>query len=147
MNILLGCVLIVATTMVHAAAMGFSLHQLRATHAERWAGRSQVTRAGVVAALVLVMFFASVIEAALWAVTYIAVGAITGFEKALYFSTVTYTTLGYGDVTMEGQWRLLSAFEAANGIIMFGWTTAMIVWAVQRMYDIRPAVSRETHDV
>jgi hypothetical protein len=40
-------------------------------------------------------------------------------EQAFYFSTVTYTTLGYGDVVMEGGWRLLATFEAANGIIMF----------------------------
>lgn len=53
----------------------------------------------------------------------------------LYFSTVTYTTLGFGDVVMEPGWRLLSSFQAANGIIMFGWTTALIVAAVQFVYD------------
>ncbi|MCP3905306.1 MAG: two pore domain potassium channel family protein [Planctomycetes bacterium] len=127
--------------------MGLTLH-VRVARARRLMRSSpHVMKPAIVAALVLVMFIASVIEAALWAVTYIAVGAITGFEKALYFSTVTYTTLGYGDVTLEGQWRLLSAFEAANGIIMFGWTTALIVWAVQRVYSIPAAPELEPHDV
>jgi len=55
-------------------------------------------------------------------------------EPALYFSMVTYTTLGSGDVTLEDQWRLLGSFEAANGIVMFGWTTALIVAAVHKLY-------------
>ena len=63
-----------------------------------------------------------------------AVGAVSGFEEAMSFSMVTYTTLGYGDVTMERPWRLLPAFEAANGIIMFGWTTAVVMTVVQRTF-------------
>jgi voltage-gated potassium channel Kch len=137
MNVLLGCVLLLATTVVHAVATSGVAHWVRARHIKQWVGQSQTKRTVVIAVLVIVMFIASVLEAALWAVTYVAVGAITALEEALYFSMVTYTTLGYGDVTMEGQWRLLSAFEAANGIIMFGWTTAIIVWAVQRAHASR----------
>lgn len=133
-NILIGCVLVVLTTIVHAAAMVAGLRGLRIAHAERWAGASGSTRVTVVAALVLMMFLASLVEAGLWAATYLVVGAISGLERALYFSTVTYTTLGYGDVTMAEGWRLLSSLEAANGIIMFGWTTALIVAAVHRVY-------------
>ena len=72
-------------------------------------------------------------EASLWAATYVALGAISSFEEAIYFSTVTYTTLGFGDLVLDNPWRLLSAIEAANGIIMFGWTTALLVAAVQRV--------------
>ena len=46
---------------------------------------------------------------------------------------VAFTTLGFGDVTLGETWRVLSTFEAANGIIMFGWTTALIVAFVQRL--------------
>ena len=81
----------------------------------------------LISALVLMMFYASLFEALIWALTYLAVGAISGLEEALYFSTVTYTTLGYGDVLLDQSWRLLASFQAANGIIMFGWTTALIV--------------------
>ena len=63
-----------------------------------------------------------------------AFGAIQQFEEAFYFSMVTYTTLGYGDVTLEPPFRVLSSFEAAAGVIMFGWTTALIVAAVQHVY-------------
>jgi hypothetical protein len=86
------------------------------------------------------MAMAAILESALWAAAYIAVGAIEGgFETALYFSTVTYTTLGYGDITIEGSYRMLAALQAANGIIMFGWTTAIIVGVVQKIYVHQPS--------
>jgi len=138
-NIVIGCVLVVLTTVLHAGAMVGALQGFRIAHAERWARETPLTRVSVVAALVLTMFLATLVEAGLWAGTYLALGAISGLERALYFSTVTYTTLGYGDVVMQEGWRLLSSFEAANGIIMFGWTTALIVAAVQRVYLTQPA--------
>jgi len=55
-----------------------------------------------------------------------------GFEKTFYLSMDTFTTLGYGDVVLMKRWRLLASFEAANGIIMFGWTTAIVIAVVQR---------------
>ncbi len=58
------------------------------------------------------------------------VDAISAFEPAVYFSMVTYTTLGFGDMTLDEGWRIFSSIEAANGIIMFGWTTALIVYFV-----------------
>ena len=45
-----------------------------------------------------------------------------------------FTTLGYGDVVLSDRWRLLSSLEAANGIIMFGWTTAVVMAVVQRSF-------------
>ena len=129
--------MVIVTTAVHAACMVAALRMLRMTHAERWGPVSSWTRLSLVSVLVLIMFGAGVIEAALWSAVYLAVGAISGLEPALYFSMVTYTTLGYGDVVLEEQWRLLGSFEAANGIIMFGWTTALIVAAVHKLYFTR----------
>ena len=56
-------------------------------------------------------------------------------ESALYFSTVTFTALGYGDNTILPRWRLLSSFEAANGVILFGVSTAFVFAVIQRMYQ------------
>lgn len=139
LNILIGCGLLVLTTSVHGTTMMASLRSLRVAHAEHWAARSHWTRSAAVALLVLLMSVAGLIEAALWAGTYLALDAISGFEEALYFSLVTYTTLGYGDVVMDEQWRLLSSIQAANGIIMFGWTTALVYAVVHRVYFARAA--------
>jgi voltage-gated potassium channel Kch len=88
----------------------------------------------LVVMVVILMFFVSVAEITLWAVTYLTIGAIERMEAALYFSMVTFTTLGYGDITLSEQWRLLASFEAANGIIMFGWSTALVITTVQRVF-------------
>lgn len=154
MNVVIGCAMVVFTTFLHAAAMLIAFRALMVTRPERWVERSHWTRAAATAALVLAMFIASIVESLAWAGTYLALGAFTNAEEAVYFSTVTYTTLGFGDVVMDSNWRLLSSFEAANGIIMFGWTTALIVAAVHRFYlsaeqdaDARIARSKETRDV
>ncbi len=91
----------------------------------------------VVSAVVLLMFFASVAEVMTWALVYRWLGVFSEGEPAIYFSMVTYTTLGYGDIVLEGSLRLLSSFQAAIGIIMFGWTTAVVLAVVQRLYQNR----------
>ena len=52
---------------------------------------------------------------------------------ALYYSTVTYASIGYGDVLMPQSWRILGAIEGAAGIIMLGWSTAFLVSLLARM--------------
>jgi voltage-gated potassium channel Kch len=130
----IGVALLVATTALHAGAMALAFEGLKLTHASRWVERSILTRTAVVASLVVLMFLTSLVESGLWALVYLAVDALPSFEEALYFSMVTFTTLGYGDVTLGESWRLLGSFEAANGTVMFGWTTALIVAVVHRVY-------------
>jgi len=134
LSIGIGCALIMMTTVIHAAFMMLALGAFRRPRVQRWAHGANMARASVIATIVLVMFVAAVIEAVLWAATYRLVGAITNFEESAYFSMVTYTTLGFGDVVLETPWRMLSTFQAANGIMMFGWTTALIAAAVTRLY-------------
>lgn len=129
----IGALLLVLTTIVHATCMTISLRTIRSLRAEGWSLGWVVTSTILTAALVLIMFTASILEAGLYALTYVFVGAIEAFEPAMYFSIVTFTTLGYGDVLVAEQWRILAATEAANGIIMFGWTTALIVYFVGQL--------------
>ncbi|NOQ80067.1 MAG: two pore domain potassium channel family protein [Gammaproteobacteria bacterium] len=89
----------------------------------------------VVGITILLMFIVSLLEVLVWAVAFLALDTLQNFDEALYFSMVTFTTLGYGDVLLHDRWRLLSSFEAANGIIMFGWTTAIVIAVVQRVYS------------
>jgi len=56
---------------------------------------------------------------------------------AFYHSAVNYTTLGYGDLIMSPTWRLLGPLEAANGILMFGVSTAMIFTVILRLTQAR----------
>ena len=132
LNIIIAAVLIVATTVIHAGGMILSMRLMRPHdgHLKRLR-QMHIYR---VSGIVLLMFNASLLEVLLWAATYHLLNALEGFEPAFYFSMVTFTTLGYGEIVLGEQWRLLASFEAANGIIMFGWTTAIILAAVQRIY-------------
>ncbi len=64
---------------------------------------------------------------------YVFMWSITNGVCVVSFSTVTYTTLGYGDITLPPVWRVMSGFEAMNGILLFGWSTAMFYAVVQRI--------------
>ena len=88
----------------------------------------------MIAALIFLMSLAAYLESVLWALFYLWAGALASFEEAIYFSLVTMTTLGYGDIALGEEWRILASFEAANGIIMFGWTTAIVMSVVHRLY-------------
>ncbi len=62
----------------------------------------------------------------LWAAAYVAIGAFATMEEAVYFSAVTFTTLGHGDVILPVAWRVLAGMEAANGLLNFGLLTALL---------------------
>jgi voltage-gated potassium channel Kch len=131
------------TTAIHATCTGAVMRVLRLMHASEWAGRSALRGVSVISIVVLMMFLASLFEAGIWATVYVFQGALPDLERALYFSTVTFTTLGYGDITLDASWRLLSAFQAANGTIMFGWTTAIVMTVLHRLVADRRAADRE----
>jgi uncharacterized protein YhhL (DUF1145 family) len=73
------------------------------------------------------------LEIWLFAFTYLALGAIDTLEAALYFSTISYSTVGYNDLHITGQWRLLGAFESVLGIFLLGWSTAFFFRMIGRI--------------
>ncbi|MBP6335171.1 MAG: two pore domain potassium channel family protein [Bacteroidia bacterium] len=79
------------------------------------------------------------LEIAIWATVYLLIpelDKLSTWEEAIYFSMVTFTTLGYGDLTLPPIWRIMSGFEAMNGILMFGWSTAMFYAVVQKIITL-----------
>jgi hypothetical protein len=86
----------------------------------------------------LILVFLHIVQIAIWALTYRALvpaGQLESLEQAVYFSFVTFTTLGYGDITLGEGWRLLSGIEAMNGILLVGWSTAVLFAVVQRVWQ------------
>lgn len=73
------------------------------------------------------------IEIWLFAFVYLAIGATAGLEDALYFSTISYSTVGYSDVHILSEWRLLGAFESILGMVLIGWSTAFFFRMLGRM--------------
>jgi carbon starvation protein CstA len=86
---------------------------------------------------VLGLFLLHMVEIWAWAGLFLGIGAVADFGDALYFSTVTFSTVGYGDVSVAPAWRLLASLEAINGFILIGWSTAFLVAASTRYGPFR----------
>jgi small-conductance mechanosensitive channel len=129
----LGAGLIAATVIIQALFMSAGLNTFK---------RVEELRPGVMASRpatttvmwILFLLIPIILDVILWATFYYASGALASFEEALYFSTVTFTTVGYGDIVLSHEWRQLATFEAVNGWIIFGWATALIMAVIQRLY-------------
>jgi voltage-gated potassium channel Kch len=83
------------------------------------------------------MVLLHLIEVTVWALFYLWKDAMPDLPSALYFSAVTYTTTGYGDLVLPEQWRLVGGVEALTGILMCGWSTGFFFAVVSRLYDRR----------
>ena len=81
-------------------------------------------------------------EITVWAGFYLWKDAMPDLASALYFSAVTYTTTGYGDLVLAEEWRLLGAVEALTGILMCGWSTGFFFAVVNRLYEAAADSSR-----
>ena len=102
-----------------------------------WCATSSGRRLLVIALGALLTAATLLLEIILWAWVYRHVGAIHGLKESLYFSGITFTTVGYGDITLIKCWRLLSVGEAVNGVLMAGWSTAQLIFIVQRVMALR----------
>jgi voltage-gated potassium channel Kch len=80
--------------------------------------------------VMLLTLLGNFVQMAIWALLFRVIGEFDDFQTALYHSAVNFVTLGYGDIVMSPRWRLLGALEAANGILMFGLSTAVTTAAV-----------------
>ena len=133
----IGSILVCVTIIIHAVGSMAWVGFLMRRYAEKdgdWRLRDTVP---ILVSTGLVLLMLHVAQITIWAVTFRALPAITELdtlEKAIYFSMVTFTSLGYGEITLGPEWRLLSSIEAMNGILLFGWTTALLFSVLQRTW-------------
>jgi hypothetical protein len=120
------CVLIHAMGTVAMARV----YKSRAVHSDAVRLHQPLLRLAVGFVLV---FFLHILEMLVWAGAYVSLGAIGAFEEALYFSIVSSTSVGYGDVVLPPDWRILGACEAAAGMLMFGWSVGLLVILIERV--------------
>ena len=83
-------------------------------------------------ATVLVLMAAHTLEVIVWASVYFVTGAAPAGAGLVYFAFVNYTTLGYGDIIPVERWQLLGPITAMNGVLLFGWSTAVIFEVLRR---------------
>lgn len=124
---------VAATVLIHLSGLAALLAVLRRhRHASsRWL--AALFNAGVILLAAFGLFALHSIEIWTWAGVYWGLGAFPDFEHALYFSTSTYVTIGYGDLVLPPGSRILGAIEGASGIILIGWSTAFFFSIVDRL--------------
>lgn len=140
-NLLTGLPAMLLCLLLQAVFVAFSLRQYRRFRDRSVASASMLPDIAMLSVVMLVMLVGNFVQMAIWATLFVLIGEFDQFATALYFSGVTFATLGYGDIVMSEQWRLLSAVEAANGILMFGVSTAVMTAAVLDVMK-RPDVGR-----
>ncbi len=134
-QVLLGTCMIALTVVVHVVGIIVLIRSLHGRVVGKGVPQNLFRMVGVLVFTVLSVFLFHTIEIWLWALLYIGLGVFEVMERALYFSTVTFTTLGYGDITLPPRWQLLSSFEAVNGIILIGVSTAFVFAVIERIYQ------------
>ncbi|POY36761.1 hypothetical protein C3K47_10410 [Solitalea longa] len=136
LQVVISLAIISATIIIHGLGSSWGLKYLLRRHDPQDRVYGFVKTIKILSATAIILMLMHYLEIALWAIAYLSIpelDKLSHWEEAIYFSTVTYTTLGYGDITLPPTWRIMSGFEAMNGILLFGWSTAMFYAVVQRL--------------
>ena len=121
------------TILIHGLAVIVIVHFIRRQHRLERIGVQFWQDVAIVCTATLLGGAAHLLEITIWALVFVFCGEFAQFAGAFYHSAVNYTTLGYGDVVMTASWKLLGPLEAADGLLMFGVSTAIIVSVIQLM--------------
>ena len=132
-QLLLGSLLISATIVVEIGFIGIAAATLSKIGHHLSSGRKLFKFMLSLLAVVLWLLAAISIGVWIWASAFMALDQFQDIETALYFSVVSMTTLGYGDIVIEKDWRLLSGLIAANGLILFSLATAFFIEFINRL--------------
>ncbi len=129
---LVGAAVSVCNILIHALVMTGVVRVTRVTGARKTSWHS-LRLIYVSVATISVLMAAHACEVIVWSLAYVIVGAAPASADPVYFAFVNYTTLGYGDVTPVERWRLLGPMTAMNGVLLFGWSTAVIFEVLRRV--------------
>lgn len=132
-NLAVATTMVAATVTIHFFGILALLYFLR-RGAGRFRTHESMLGQGALALVVIFGIFAlHTVEIWLYALLFHILGTLPDFESALYFSTVTFASLGYGDIVLSPDWRMVAAIESANGLILFGWSTAFLMSVMGRL--------------
>lgn len=130
-EIIIGAAASAGTTTIHALTMAVvvraSILVTRRSHLD-----PSLLLILTMIAVVLVLMAAHTVEVVVWAFVYLITDAVPSRTDRIYFAFVNYTTLGYGDITPAKDRQLLGPITAMNGVLLFGWSTAVIFEVLRR---------------
>lgn len=146
LNLALAALLGITTFAVHFAGLVALSAIMRRRRVHPADLTTLVGQSASILTIVFALFILHSIEIWLYALVYLAVGAFDALEPALYFSTSAFTTVGFGDVYLGEDWRMLSAAEAMNGFLLIGWSTAFLVSVSAKVRAFEAEITRPDED-
>ncbi len=132
-NLIVAIIMVSLITCVHFLGLTGLIALLRRDNITRRTAASLWLQSGAILAVIMLLFLLHTIEIWLFAALYLFLGEFSSFEAALYFSTSTFTTVGYGDIYLDEKWRMLAAIESAAGFLLLGWSTAFLVSVTSKL--------------
>lgn len=98
--------------------------------------RRRIARTSVMIGIIGILLASHFIGIFIWAAFYLGAGVLQGAQKAMYFSAESYTTLGASDIVLTGRWLGFDGLEAMTGVLMFGWSTAMLAAIAVKFHSL-----------
>ena len=144
MYLLMGCAMIIVCMGIQVLVVSILLHGLEVLEAKNLIKKSVIFAWTLLIVVLIVMFVGNLVQATLWAWLFMALGEFQDITTAFYHSLVNFTTLGYGDLVMTAERRLLGTLEAANGVFMLGLTTSVLYSFVSALIH-RKRSQKATH--
>jgi hypothetical protein len=132
-KLLLALALMSGCVVIHASGVTWALRRLREAP---FTGQTFWRLTGLSVRVAAWMILCHLAEIALWAALYSVYGAMPDRQSAFYFSVVTYTTTGYGDLVLPSNWRIVGGVEALTGILMCGASTAFFFTVLSRIHAV-----------
>ena len=133
-QLLFGGAVNVTNIAIHAFVMTIVVQVARRASA-RNKSHSSMLLIAVMIPTVSVLMVTHALEVLVWSLAYFLVDAAPADANLVYFAFVNYTTLGYGDVIPVERWRLLGPMTAMNGVLLFGWSTAVIFEVLRKTLE------------
>jgi len=137
-----GTAIVTLTIIVIAAFIGAAILVL--TRVGEWFVSPPRLYKTIVSLIGVVLWLLAALTAWLWAAALMGLGIFESFETGLYFAVVAFTTLGFGDITLPQEWRLLSGICSANGLLLFGLSTAFLIDFFRQLLEAQSAKAKDT---
>ena len=124
----------VCNIAIHALTMTIIVRVARTIGMKTTLGPSLLLIA-MMSSTVAVLMITHALEVTVWALAYLIFDVVPSGASLVYFAFVNYTTLGYGDIVPGERWQLLGPMTAMNGVLLFGWSTAVIFEVLQKTME------------
>ena len=134
-QLIIGTVVIALSVVIQAVFVATASALLR-RHGARLGERHHSLKLLVISVVVTLWLLKGLtVSVWLWATVFLVCGIFQSLEPAVYFSLIAFTTVGFGDIVLTPQWRILSGMVAANGLLLFGFSTAFLFEVIVRLHN------------